>query len=193
MHNFCVKNKIASQSKLESTFLEELSIYLIKDNELIKNESLGLFNKNIYAGLKIEKGLAISIPKKDVDFCVGKEITLGLNGESVSIIIPVVAVEVKTYLDATMLGEIQYSSRVIKNAVPNAKTYVLTGYHVVGEDRLSSARTDKSIDEIFVLQESKGKPIKSKTLEFYLKQLNSDIKSIAAFGGPSIPEKLLAQ
>jgi len=43
------------------------------------------------------------------------------------------------------------------------------------------------------LQESKGKPIKSKTLEFYLKQLNSDIKSIAAFGGPSIPEKLLAQ
>ena len=193
LHSFCVKNGITSQSKLESTFLEEISIYLFKDMQPIKDGSLGILNKNVYAGIKIEKGLSINIPKKDVDFCIGKEVSLGLDEEIAKIIIPIVAVEVKTYLDATMLGEIQYSSRVIRNAVPNAKTYVLTGYHVVGEDRISSARSDKSIDEIFVLQEKEGAPIEAEAIKAYFEQIESDIKKTTEENTVSVLGRLLAQ
>lgn len=193
LHAFCLKNNITSQSKLESTFLEEISIYLFKDNKFIKDETLGIYNKNIYAGLKIGRGAYVNIPKKDVDFCIGKKVLLGLDEETRKIIIPIVAVEVKTYLDATMLGEIQYSSRIIKNAVPNAKVYVLTGYHVVGEDRVSSARSDKAIDEIFVLKDNAESPIKAVAIKAYFEQINSDIEGIAKEGNSSVPGRLLAQ
>ncbi len=42
-------------------------------------------------------------------------------------IIPIVCVEVKTYLDATMFGEVQYSSRQIKKCISKCKDICTNG------------------------------------------------------------------
>ena len=42
LNNFTKENKITSQSKFRSTFLEELSTYLFADNDYIKNGELGI-------------------------------------------------------------------------------------------------------------------------------------------------------
>ena len=61
LDKFTSENNITSQSKFRSTFLEELSSYLFEDNEYIKNGILGIYNKGIYAGMKIGNDLKINI------------------------------------------------------------------------------------------------------------------------------------
>src|SRR5699024_622611 len=109
LNAFTKEHNITSQSKFRSTFLEELSTYLFQDNEYIKNGRLGIYNKGIYAGIKIGNDLKVNIMKKDVDFCIGKKVTITIENQNFEIILPIIAVEVKTYLDATMFGEVQFS------------------------------------------------------------------------------------
>ena len=152
LDKFTRENRITSQSKFRSTFLEELSTYLFADNDYIKNGELGIYNKGIYAGMKIGNDLKVNIMKKDVDFCIGKKVKIVIDNSEYEIILPVIAVEVKTYLDATMFGEVQYSSKLLKNATPNVKTYVLMETNQVGIDKIISARYDKTLNEMFVLR-----------------------------------------
>ena len=115
LSQFVKENKITSQSKFESTLLEEISVYLFKDIKEIKNKQLDVYNKGIYAGLKINPDLSLDIVKKDVDFCIGKKINIKIeNQNEVNIIIPLISVEVKTYLDATMFGSLR---SVVNNEV----------------------------------------------------------------------------
>lgn len=141
---FSSEHKITSQSKFRSTFIEEISSYLFSELPLIKNNTFGIFNKNSYAGMKINSQMHIDIIPKDVDFCIGKKVELKIDrAESISIIIPIICVEVKTYLDATMFGEVQYSSKQIKNASPNVKIYVLMENNEVAKEKIIAARYDK--------------------------------------------------
>ena len=64
LNAFTREHNITSQSKFRSTFLEELSTYLFQDNEYIKNGRLGIYNKGIYAGIKIGNDLKVNIMKK---------------------------------------------------------------------------------------------------------------------------------
>ena len=89
--------KITSQSKFRSTFIEEISVYLFKNLPLIKDGTFVIFNKNIYAGMKVNNHMHIDIISKDVDFCVGKKVELKVEQEEISTIIPIVCVEAKTY------------------------------------------------------------------------------------------------
>ena len=153
VENFSSRINITSQSKFRSTFIEEISTYLFNTLPLIKDNTFGIYNKNIYAGMKINNLMHIDIIKKDVDFCVGKRVELKVDEtQIISIIIPIVCVEVKTYLDATMFGEVQYSSRQIKNASPNAKTYVLMEYNEVSKEKIIAARYDNNLNEMFALR-----------------------------------------
>ena len=117
LNRFVENNSITSQSKLASSVLEELNIYLFKDLPEIKNHDLDFYNKGIYAGLKINPDFSIDIIKKDVDFCIGKKTTVKIEQNSISITVPIVSVEVKTHLDATMFGEVKSSSRSLKSAL----------------------------------------------------------------------------
>lgn len=146
LDSFIKKNNITSQSKFRSSFLEELSTYLFQDNEYIKSGKLGIYNKGIFAGIKIGNDLKVNIIKKDVDFCIGKKVVIKIENTKFEIILPIVAVEVKTYLDATMFGEVQFSSKLLKSATPNVKTYVLMETNQVGNDKIISARYDKNLD-----------------------------------------------
>lgn len=168
--SFSLKYEILSQSKFRSSFLEELNIYLFKD--LIQNSSFKIYNKNIYAGMTFDNETHIKLIFKDVDFCIGREVKIRIdNDKPISIIIPIICVEVKTYLDATMFGEVQYSNKQIKNASCNVKTYVLMENNEVSEDKIAIAKYDNSLDEMFVLRngfrKKKGKISYQALFEYY--------------------------
>lgn len=176
---FTKENNITSQSKFRSTFLEELSTYLFQDNKYIKNGELGIYNKGIYAGIKIGNDLKVNIMKKDIDFCIGKKISIKIENDTFEIILPIIAVEVKTYLDAAMFGEVQFSSKLLKSATPNVKTYVLMETNQVGNDKIISARYDKILDEMFVLRFNEKSLIDYTVLKDYFNQISKDIENIA--------------
>ena len=180
LQEFSRANKITSQSKLESTFLEEISCYLFKDIDEIKNNDFGIYNKGVFAGLMIDQNKKIAIIPKDVDFCIGKEAFVRIDDEkSQKLILPIVAVEVKTYMDATMLGEIKSSCKQIRSASPNSKTYVLMGYNQAAEEKIISARNDGSITEMFALTEGAGKPIMGNVLWDYWNEVHQAIENIS--------------
>lgn len=193
---FSRKYRISSQSKFTSTFLEEISSYLFKDIPEIKTGEFGVYNKNIYAGLKLDSNKSVSVITKDVDFCIGKKVELAIadsigNANKISIIVPIVAVEVKTYLDATMFGEVKSSSGAIKSASPNSHTYVLMGYKDLKDEHILAARNDSALTEMFVLRPDKGKPIDADALYDYWKEVSDAIKDVSKENSIKVPGKLL--
>lgn len=174
-----LNRSISSQSKFRSTFLEELSEHIFANLELVKDGQLAFFNKHIYAGMKIGSDLKVSTLNKDVDFCIGKRVQIEIDSDKREIILPIVAVEVKTYLDATMFGEVQFSSRTLKNATPNVKSYVLMETNQVSADKIIAARYDNTLDEMFVLREKEGCPVDAGVLRDYYMQICEDVKNIA--------------
>lgn len=189
---FSHKYSITSQSKFASTFLEEISTYLFKDIPEIKTGEFGVFNKKVYAGLKIDKEKKIGLITKDVDFCIGKKVNISIDGQSsTELILPIVAVEVKTYLDATMFGEIKSSSKAIRSASPNSKTYVLMGYKCLADEHIIAARQDSTLTEMFVLRKNENSPIDANALYLYWKEIIDTIKEIASENEIIVPGKLL--
>lgn len=183
---------IKSQSKFESTFLEEISVYLVKDIQEIKESKLGIFNKKIYAGLKIDGNHKIEILTKDVDFCVGKRVDISISSQpKTELILPIIAVEVKTYLDATMFGEVKSSSKSIKSASPNSRTYVLMGYKSIADEHIFAARQDSALNEIFVLRKNDSSPMDANVIFDYWQELNQSIKMITMEDSISVPGRLL--
>ena len=190
---FTSLNSITSQSKLESTLLEELSVYLFKDIAEIKSGRLNVYNKGIYAGLKINPDLTLDIVKKDVDFCIGKKVAMTIeNQEPIVLTIPIISVEVKTYLDATMFGEVKSSSKTLKSATPNSKAYVLMGYKCLSDAHILAARQDSTLDELFVLKAGEGKPIDPYALYIYWLEITNAIKNITTDNTLNVPGRLLA-
>lgn len=190
--NFSKANGIKSQSKFESTFLEEISIYLFKNLDEIKSEKFDFFNKGIYAGLKIDADNRIEIIKKDVDFCIGKKSNVVIDNQSpIVLILPIIAVEVKTYLDATMFGEVKSSSKSIRSASPNSKTYVLMGYKSIADEHIISARQDSTLTEIFVLRKNETSPMDYNAVYEYWKEIKDAVKNISTVSQIFVPGKLL--
>ncbi len=189
---FSRKYSITSQSKFASTFLEEISTYLFKDIPEVKSGEFGVFNKKVYAGLKIDKDKKIGLITKDVDFCIGKKVSISIDRQpSTELILPVVAVEVKTYLDATMFGEIKSSSKAIRSASPNSKTYVLMGYKCLADEHIIAARQDATLSEMFVLRKNEKSPIDANALYLYWHEIVDAIAEISIDDEIIVPGKLL--
>ena len=183
---------IDEHSKFSSTFLEEISCYLFKDLPDIQNETFGIYNKKVYAGLKINNDRNVSIITKDVDFCIGKKVELSIdNLPATELIIPVVAVEVKTYLDATMFGEAKSSSKSIRSASPNSKTYILMGYKNLKDDHIIAARQDSTFTELFVLRKNARSPMESSVIEAYWREISEAVNTVTELDVINVPGKLL--
>ena len=190
--DFRIKNNINSQSKWDSSFLEEISTYLFKDIPEIVSKEYGIFNKRVYAGLKINTSKHIEMITKDVDFCIGKKVKMSISGQPpVDLILPIVAVEVKTYLDATMFGEVKSSSKAIRSASPNSKTYVLMGYKNIANEHLIAARQDSTLTEIFVLQAKEGSPFDAHTIYSYWKEIYNAVTNITDDEDIVVPGRIL--
>ena len=74
-----------------------------------------------------------------------------VGGENDIFRFPAISVEVKTYVDATMLGEVLNTSRKIKGANPGSKTILLTWCLTFKDEHLYEAAYDSYLDEIVVL------------------------------------------
>lgn len=182
---------VTSQSKLRPTFLEELSIYLTKDFPLIKSGVLGIYNKKIFAGLKIMSNLSLGVTYKDVDFCIGKKVNILIDGSSLEIVIPIIAVEVKTYLDGTMLNEVMFSAGQIKNFTPETKIYVLMETNQVGLDKIKSAKKRIEVDEMFVLKNNQNDNLSFNVLFDYYNELLEALSEVEEEFVINLPGRLL--
>lgn len=183
---------IDEHSKFSSSFLEEISCYLFKDLPDIRNEIFGIYNKKVYAGLKINNDRNVSIITKDVDFCIGKKVQLVIDDlAATELIIPIVAVEVKTYLDATMFGEAKSSSKMIRSASPNSKTYILMGYKDLRNDHIIAARQDSTFTELFVLRQNKRAPMDATVIKSYWEEISKAVNNVAELDVITVPGRLL--
>ena len=191
LDEFSETHNIKSQSKFRSTFLEEISNYLFEDNEFIKENKLGIFNKGVFSGIKIIDDLNVNIIRKDVDFCIGKKVKIIIEETEYDLIIPIIAVEVKTYLDATMFGEVQHSSNLLKNATPNVKTFVLMETNQVGIDKIEHARHVKALDEMFVLRMSSSTPICHGVLQDYYEHVTHFVNKTTIKTNIETPGRLI--
>lgn len=198
IEDFSAKANISSQSKFRSTFIEEISTYLFSTLKLIQNGKLGIYNKNVFSGLKINNRMELSTIYKDVDFCIGKKVHLTIDSnQNLDMIIPIVCVEVKTYLDATMFNEVQFSSKQIKNASPNAQTYVLMEFNDVASEKIISARADNNLTEMFTLRPGSRKekitnnPISPEVLLDYYCEIEKIINNIEKIESVDVPGRLL--
>lgn len=177
--SFAEEKHIDSRSKFLSSFLEEINSHLFKDLPGIVSGELQVYNRGIYSGIKILPGPEIDFMKKDVDFCIGKKIDITIDErDPTAIILPVVTVEVKTYLDATMLGEIRTSSGAIRSATPSAKTYVLMGYKDFANSHLAAVRQDSCLNEMFVLRRDRDSAIDENVVYDYWQEINSAVEQM---------------
>lgn len=181
------KYPITPQSKFRPTILEEFPGYLFKDLQAMEDLELDIFNKNIFAGLKIKSDGHVKIQTKDVDFCIGKKYKIKLNNQTETLIIPLVSIECKTYLDKTMFSEAQFTAQKLKNGTPSVKVYIFTEKNQVGLDKLPS---QSPIDEIFVIRQDKNKIQSDVIYDFFL-EVSNVLKIASSKEEIELPGRLL--
>jgi len=155
-----------SQSKLRSTILEEFLYLLFKDFiKQIKitipdnNDVLALGSAKAYTNLYFKskdiksfiEELETGINEKDQDFTIYRPVKLQINSNTREVNVPIVAVEVKTYIDKTMLEGIIATAEKIKSGNPYAKFYAITETYEVD---LNVDPAYSRIDQIYVLRKT---------------------------------------
>ncbi len=168
------------QSKLHATVIEEFLYYLFKDTPIFKNKRIILGPAKAYADMSFsprsikywEKDPGVDIKVKNQDFAIGKEIFCifssnrkMINKVKKTILVPIVAIECKTYLDKTMLDGASYAAERLKRGNPYALYLVLTETNAL-DVTVNPKHTQ--IDEIFVLR-------RQKAAERRLKPIDKDV------------------
>jgi len=149
---------IKPQSKFRPTILEEFCGFLFKDLRKIKELGLGFYNKKIFAGMAINSLGKAVVKTKDIDFCIGKHFEVIIGETTEDIIIPLVAVECKTYTDKTMLNEAQFAAQKLKQGSSNTKVYILSEGNQVDDNEIP-LKGQSSIDQIFILRKLKDRKL----------------------------------
>jgi len=163
------------QDKMSSSVIEEFLFYLFKDIPHVKSSIeeglIFLGSAKAYTDLSFApKNLKdfllypnVFINYKNQDFAISKLIrcTFECNGtkEYREVIVPAVAIECKTFIPSTMLGQSIYEAQLLKQGNP----YSL--YIVVAEQNALSNDVNLKnipIDEIFILRRQKRNSIKNK-------------------------------
>lgn len=163
-------NVFSSQGKLRPTILEEFMYLVFRDvvedlkayaddtdnilklgsvkaytNLYFKSEDIKSFINDIKTGVNV----------KDQDFAIYREMGLTINNEdSETVNLPIIAIEVKTYIDKTMLEGAIATAEKIKSGNPYSKFFVVSENYEVD---LKVDPAYSRIDQIFVLRKSKRK------------------------------------
>lgn len=174
-------NLFTSQSKFRSTILEEFLFILF--NRLIKslqdkinddNSTLRCGSSKAYTNMyfyaknvkEFVKAPQIGINMKDQDFAIYRELNLKINDKSKTVLLPIVAIEAKTYLDKTMLEGSIATAEKIKSGNPYTKFYIVTETYEVD---LNVDPAYSRIDQIYVLRKSndrsENKPVSADVVE----------------------------
>jgi hypothetical protein len=149
-----LKHPFSSQSKFESSILEEFLYHLFKEfeSENIKVGGIKAYSSIYFSPPNLEefkKKNFLKINTKDQDFAIYKKVVLNDENESYEIFVPIVAIECKTYLDKTMLEGSVATAEKIKYGNPHCKFYIVTETYEV--DFKVDPATSR-IDNIFVLK-----------------------------------------
>lgn len=151
----------SSQSKFESTILEEVLCRLFKkyESEKIKVGGIKAFSNMFFTPTDFERFKTrsdIKINTKDQDFAIYKQVDIRATDcvESTSTFIPVFAVECKTYLDKTMLEGSVATADKIKSGNPYCRFCIVTERYDV--DRTVDIKNSR-IDQIYILKKDAKK------------------------------------
>lgn len=163
-------NIFSSQGKLRPTILEEF-MYLVfrdvvEDLKTYANDTdnvLKLGSVKAYSNLYFKSDdiksfindIKTGVNVKDQDFAIYREMGLTINnGDSETVNLPIIAIEVKTYIDKTMLEGAIATAEKIKSGNPYSKFFVVSENYEVD---LKVDPAYSRIDQIFVLRKSKRK------------------------------------
>ncbi len=165
-HNY--DNIFTSQGKLRPTILEEFMFLLFKDlvNSIQKgikddDHNLKLGSVKAYTNLYFKSedinsfihDIQTGVNVKDQDFAIYRQLNLSINNNLTEVVnLPIIAIEVKTYLDKTMLEGAIATAEKIKMGNPYSK------FFVVAENYDVDLKVDPAysrIDQIFVLRKTK--------------------------------------
>jgi hypothetical protein len=182
--NFIEQKKFAekfdSRSNLHSSVLEEFLYYLF--NDLVKNFSTeALIGKShsfkdiFFMPENYTKMLSepcVRIEKKDHDFVIGVNINTKMqcagsdSVEDVTIQVPAVAIECKTYLDKTMLESSSVAASQLKMRNPSSLYLVVAEWLKLSEDvNLKKYK----IDQIYIFRRQKNTDRECRLLATYNK------------------------
>lgn len=154
------KNPFTSQSKFDSTILEECVFRLFK---YLCGEKIQVGNTKAYSNLYFSPANfedfktddKIKINTKDQDFAIYKDVNLTLeSGDKVQMSVPVVAFECKTYLDKTMLEGSVATAEKIKAGNPSCRFCIITEWYSV--DKKVDIKSSR-IDQIYILKKGATK------------------------------------
>lgn len=155
----------SSQGKLRSTILEEFCFLLFKDYlRSLKSKiadsgnTLNLGSAKAYTNLYFSpesingfvNDPSVMINVKDQDFAIYRTVSFKIDGNKESIAkVPILAVEVKTYLDKTMLEGVIATAEKLKMGNPYSRIIVVSESYQVD---LSVDPSYSQIDQIYVLR-----------------------------------------
>lgn len=179
---------ITSESKFRPSVLEEFSYYLLKDLPEIKKLNLEFRKKKIHAGFEINSNGKVLSREKDVDCCIVRAAKSAIENNEISLLIPIVAIECKTYLDGTMWNEAQYSAIILKRVNSSAKVYVLTEDNQV---KLSKITKESPIDDVFVIRDKNSSRIDTNVIIAFFNQVRKDLKRIINPNVVKVPGRLI--
>jgi len=172
--------KFDSRSNLHSSVLEEFIYYLFKDlvesysSEALIGKSHAFkdifFMPKNYADMVTRPHARIE--RKDHDFVIGVNIKASMNCagseiiENLSIQVPAVAIECKTYLDKTMLESSSMSGTQLKTRNPNA-LYIVVAEWLKLTENVNLKKYQ--VDQIYVLRKQKNTDREYRFLPAYQK------------------------
>jgi hypothetical protein len=187
------------QDKMASSVLEEFLFQLFKN---IPNIKSSIENKLIYVGqaqaytdlsfvpkdfADFVKNPGVYINKKNQDFTISKIVRciFETNGkqEKVELIVPAVAIECKTFIPSTMLGQSAFEAHRLKQGNPYALYLIVAEQNALSDD---VNLKNSPIDEIFILRKqkrnsAKGKVADKKPIDFeVVKDLYGFVKNYLA-------------
>ena len=164
-HENEIDNLFSSQGKFRPSILEEFLFLLFKnyvEHLINKYSAKGVLNSggakaytNLFFRAKnfeeFVKSPQIGVNVKNQDYSIYRKLSLSINNKNITIKIPVVAVEVKTYIDKTMLDSIIATAEKLKNGTPHSKFIAVTESYEVDKN-VDPAYS--RIDQIYVLRKS---------------------------------------
>jgi len=169
------KGNLKLQDKVASSIIEEFLFYVFKDMPQLKSVlEDGLIHAgqaHAYTDLSFvpkdftdfQNRPGVYINKKNQDFAISKIVNcvFETNGveEMAQIIVPAVAIECKTFIPSTMLGQSSYEAHRLKQGNPYALYIIVAEQNALSED-VNLKNLD--IDEIFILRKQKRNSKKNK-------------------------------
>ena len=163
-------NLFSSQGKFRPTILEEFIFLLFKDyvseskNMYDSKDSLSSGSVKAYTNLFFKpksfenfiKKAEIGINEKDQDYAIYRTFDLAIDDKNMKkkVRVPAVAIEVKTYIDKTMLDTIIATAEKLKSGNPYTFFVAVAEWYDVSTDVDPSY---SRIDQIYILRKGKRK------------------------------------